>query len=185
MIELPFGKGRRFLHDSGRLTDIFLGGWQLNSITTLRGGRPFNIVSDSSNPTYPGLRPDLTGIPYVKHRTIQMWFNPSAFTVPLGQAASTNPGHTLITGNLARNLLYGPGYTNEDLSIFKVLSLPHGMQFQIRIEGFNILNTSRYGQPDGDMKHIGTTQHPGTFGQIVSGSGQYQRILQFGGRLVF
>jgi len=184
VIELPFGRGRRFLHDAGRVTDIFLGGWQLNSITTLRGGRPFNIVSDANNPNYPGLRPDLTGVPYVKHRTIEMWFNRNAFTIPPGQEASTGPGKTLITGNLARNLLYGPGYTNEDLSIFKVLSLPHGMQFQIRIEGFNILNTSRYGQPDGNMAHLGTAQNPGTFGQITSGGGQ-QRVLQFGGRLVF
>jgi hypothetical protein len=186
VIELPFGKGKRFLHDSGRVTDIFLGGWQLNSITTLRGGRPFNIVSDAGNPTYPGLRPNLTGNPYVGHRTIQRWFNPDAFTIPPGQAASTAPGGTLITGDLARNLLYGPGYTNEDLSIFKVLGLPHGMSFQIRIEAFNLLNTSRYGQPDGNMAHIGTAQNPGTFGEIVSSnSGAYQRVLQFGGRLVF
>jgi len=184
VIELPFGRGKRFLHDSGRITDIFLGGWQLNSITTLRGGRPFNIVSDANNPNYPGLRPNLTGNPYVSHRTIQMWFNRGAFTIPPGQAASTGPGKTLITGDLARNLLYGPGYTDEDLSVFKVLSLPHGMKFQIRIEGFNILNTSRYGQPDGNMAHLGTAQNPGTFGQITSSGGQ-QRVLQFGGRLVF
>ena len=113
-----------------------------------------------------------------------MWFNRNAFTIPPGQAASTAPGGTLITGNLARNLLYGPGYTNEDLSIFKVLGLPHGMSFQIRIEAFNLLNTSRYGQPDGNMAHLGTAQNPGTFGQITSSGGQ-QRVLQFGGRLVF
>jgi hypothetical protein len=185
VIELPFGKGKRFLTDSGRVTNLLIGGWQLNSITTLHGGRPFNIVSDSSNPTYPGLRPNLTGNPYVKHPTIGLWFNRNAFTVPTGQAGSTAANQTLITGDLARNLLYGPGYTDEDLSLFKVLALPHGMKFQIRIEGFNVLNTSRYGQPDGDLKHLGTNSKPGTFGEITGSSGSSQRVLQFGGRLVF
>jgi len=184
VIELPFGKGKRFLGSAGHVTDILIGGWQLNSITTLHGGRPFNIVSDSSNPTYPGLRPNLSGNPYISHRTIGDWFNRSAFTVPAGQPGSTAANNTLITGDLARNLLYGPGYTDEDLSLFKVLSLPHEMKFQIRIEGFNVLNTSRYGQPDGDLAHLGTTAKPGTFGRITSGGGQ-QRVLQFGGRLVF
>jgi len=184
IIELPFGKGKRFLGGSSRVTDIFVGGWQLNSITTLRGGRPFNIVSDSGNPTYPGLRPNLTGVPYVGHRTLGMWFNRNAFTVPTGQAGSTVAGKTLITGDLARNLLYGPGYTDEDLSLFKVLSLPRGMKFQVRVEGFNVLNTARYGQPDGDLAHYGTASKPGTFGEITGGGGQ-QRVLQFGGRLLF
>ena len=166
------------------MADLFIGGWQLNSITTLHTGRPFNIVSNSANPTYPGLRPNLIGNPSVSHRTKTAWLNPAAFAVPTGQAASTGAGKTLITGNLARNLLYGPGYTNEDLSLFKVLSLPHEMKFQVRIEGFNILNTSRYGQPDGDFAHVGSTSHPGTFGQITGGGGQ-QRVLQFGGRLTF
>jgi hypothetical protein len=184
VIELPFGRGKRFLADGGRVTDLFLGGWQINSITTLHGGRPFNIVSNSSNPTYPGLRPNLTGNPYVGHRTKSEWLNRTAFTVPAGQAASTAAGKTLITGDLARNLLYGPGYTDEDVSLFKVLSLPREMKFQIRVEGFNVLNTSRYGQPDGDLAHLGTAAKPGTFGQITGGGGQ-QRVLQFGGRLLF
>jgi len=184
VIELPFGKGKRFLGGSGRVADILIGGWQLNSITTLYGGRPFNIVSDSSNPTYPGLRPNLTGNPNIAHRTIGEWFNRNAFTVPAGQPGSTAANQTLITGDLPRNLLYGPGYTDEDLSLFKVLSLPHEMKFQIRVEGFNILNTSRYGQPDGDLAHLGTTAKPGTFGTITGGGGQ-QRVLQFGGRLIF
>jgi len=184
VIELPFGKGKHFFSVDSKVADLFIGGWQLNSITTLHTGRPFNIVSNSANPTYPGLRPNLIGNPGVSHRTKTAWLNPAAFAVPTGQAASTGAGKTLITGNLARNLLYGPGYTNEDLSLFKVLSLPHEMKFQVRIEGFNILNTSRYGQPDGDFAHVGSTSHPGTFGQITGGGGQ-QRVLQFGGRLTF
>jgi hypothetical protein len=188
IIELPFGRGRRFLKDANPATDAFLGGWQLNSITTLHGGAPFNIVSNANNTLYPGLRPNLIGSPIVSHRSINGWFNPAAFALPAGQAASSQPGATgsLVTGNLARNLLYGPGYTDEDTSLFKVFTLPREMKFQVRIEGFNVLNTGRYGQPDGDFAHYNASNpSKSSFGKITGGGTGNQRILQFGGRLVF
>jgi hypothetical protein len=192
LIELPFGRGRHFLSNANRPTEILLGGWQLNSITTLRTGVPINIVSNSGNSLYPGLRPNLIGNPYVRHRSKSQWFNPAAFQIPAGQAASSKAGATvpLVTGNLGRNILYGPGYTDEDLSLFKVLALPHEMKFQIRIEGFNVLNTARYGQPNGNCAGAGTVKVPNcsanaSFGQITSGGTGNQRIMQFGGRLVF
>jgi hypothetical protein len=185
IIELPFGRGKRFLRNASGVTEVLLGGWQLNSITKLQSGRPFNILSNSGNPTYPGLRPNLISDPNVSHRTTSAWFNRDAFALPAGQAASTGAGSTLIPGDMGRNQLYGPGFTNEDVSLFKVLSLPREMKFQIRMEGFNVLNTARYGQPDGDFAHLGSAAHPGTFGMITQSSGANQRVLQFAGRLVF
>jgi hypothetical protein len=184
LIELPFGRGKRFLTHANKGTDLVLGGWQLNSITTLHSGIPFNVVSNTSNAVYPGLRPDLIGNPRISHPTKDKWFNTSAFKVPAGQSNSTGAGMTLITGDAGRNILNGPGYTDEDVSLFKSLSLPHEMKFQVRVEAFNVLNTGRYGQPDGDLNHAGTVSHPGSFGSITGGGG-YQRIMQFGGRLTF
>jgi hypothetical protein len=154
----------------------------------MHSGTPFNIVSNSNNTLYPGLRPNLVGSPTVGHRSINEWFNPAAFALPAGQAASSKPGATgsLVTGNLARNMLYGPGYTDEDASLFKVFTLPREMKFQVRIEGFNVLNTGRYGQPDGDFAHYNATNpSKSSFGKITGGGTGNQRILQFGGRLVF
>jgi len=181
LIELPFGRGRHFLSNTNRATDILLGGWQLNSITTLRSGVPINIVSNSGNPLYPGLRPNLIGNPYVSKATKAQWFNPKAFAIPAGQAASSKAGATvpLVLGNFGRNVIFGPGYTNEDVSLFKVLSLPHEMKLQIRIEAFNVLNTARYGQPNGNFSS------GGSFGQITGGGTGNQRIMQFGGRFLF
>ena len=184
VIELPFGRGKRFFTNLNRTANAVLGGWQLNSITTLHSGTPINIVSNSQNTNYPGLRPNLVGTPTVGHRSVGAWFNRNAFVVPTGQANSTKPGATLIPGNVPRNFIYGPGYTNEDVSLFKVVALPHETQFQIRVEAFNVLNTGRFGQPDGDLAHLGTAAKPGSFGQITGGGGG-QRIMQFGGRFVF
>jgi hypothetical protein len=177
IIELPFGHGKRFLSHLNGAAEGLLGGWQLNSITTLQTGRPFNVVSNANDPNYPGLRPNLVGSPNVSHRSIQEWFNPKAFKVPTGQATSTGAGKTLIVGNVGRNLLYGPGYTNEDISLFKVFTLPREMKFQLRIESFNLLNTGHWDNPNTNLAQ------GSRFGQITGGYSP--RVMQFAGRFTF
>jgi hypothetical protein len=181
IIELPFGHGKRFLKDAKGLEEGIIGGWQLNSITTLQTGKPFNVVSNGSQPNYSGLRPNLIGNPNVAHPTVTEWFNNvigksnSAFAIPSGQVASTSGG-TLVVGDAPRNFLYGPGYTNEDMSLFKVFSMQRNMKLQIRIEAFNLLNTAHYDNPVGNMAS-------GQFGMITGG--YYPRVMQFAGRLTF
>jgi carboxypeptidase family protein len=177
IIELPVGHGKRFLSHANNLEQNVLGGWQLNSITTLQTGKPVNVVSSGNNPDYPGLRPNLVGSTAVAHRTISEWFNTKAFVVPAGQSASTAAGKTLIVGDAGRNIIYGPGYTNEDMSLFKILTLPREMKFQIRIEAFNLLNTAHYDNP------IGNIAAGKQFGEITGGYSP--RVMQFAGRLTF
>jgi hypothetical protein len=123
------------------------------------------------------LRPNITGNAKLSHPSIAEWFSTKAFTIPAGQSQSTAAGKTLIPGNSPRNPLYGPGYTNEDMSLFKVLTLPKEMKFQIRIEAFNLLNTAHYDNPVADMSA------GNKFGTIQGG--YYPRVMQFAGRLVF
>jgi hypothetical protein len=40
--ELPFGKNKKFLNGGG-VTNVILGGWSMNWITTLQGGQPLNF----------------------------------------------------------------------------------------------------------------------------------------------
>ena len=187
IMELPVGRGKHFLHNANGITQAFLGGWQVNSITTLEGGRPFNIVSNPSNANYPELRPNLVGNPHVAHRTKTQWFNPAAFQVPAGQAASTAAGATVIFGNAPRNLLYGPGYTDEDISVFKKFAITKRMGFQLRVEAFNVLNTSRYGVPNNNASQLSKSGSPG-FGSITGSNGNVNnspRFMQFDGRFTF
>lgn len=174
--ELPFGHGKHFLKSANGITDAILGGWQLNSITTLQTGKPFNIVSNASQPNYPGLRPNVISDPHESHPTIHEYFNIKAYQIPAGQAGSVNPGQTLIPGNSGRNPLYGPAYNNEDLSLFKIFTLPREMKFQIRIESFNTFNFAHYDNPVGNYAS-------GQFGQITGGYSP--RVMQFAGRLTF
>jgi hypothetical protein len=65
------------------------------------------------------------------------WVNPAAFCTPgaAGCAGTTNPA-----GNLGRNALYGPGFADLDLSVFKNLPVSERLRVQLRAEMFNVFN---------------------------------------------
>jgi hypothetical protein len=73
--------------------------------------------------------------------------------------------------------LFGPGFTNENLSLFKVFDLPHGLKFQTRFEAFNLLNTAHWNAPDSNLGD-------GTRAGTITG-GYDPRVMQFAGRLTF
>jgi hypothetical protein len=174
-LDLPFGRGKRFFRSAGAFADAIVGGWHLNSIAAFHTGTPVNIVTNSGFSDYPGLRPNLVPgenptLPRSK-RTIKKWFNTDAFAAVTGQSNS-NP----IPGTAGRNLVRGPGYTNDDLSLFKSFSLPKKLNLQLRVESFNLLNTPHYGNPN-------ASRNNGSFGSITSaGDG---RILQFALKLIY
>ncbi len=174
-IELPFGRGKRYLHSAGSLIDAMVGGWQLNSIASFHTGTPVNIVSNSGYADYPGLRPNLVpgqNPTLPRHmRTIAEWFNTGAFTNTPMQSNSKP-----IPGNAGRNLVRGPGYTNDDFSLFKYFSLSETMKVQFRAESFNLLNSPHYGNPN-------ASRNSGAFGAITSASGP--RIMQFALKFIY
>jgi hypothetical protein len=174
-IELPFGRGKRYLHSARPLINAFVGGWHLNSIAAFHSGTPVNIVTNAEYVDYPGLRPELVPgqsptLPRHK-RTIAEWFNTAAFTNTPGQSNS-NP----LPGTAGRNLVRGPGYTNEDVSLFKLFSLREAVNLQFRIESFNVLNTPHFGNPN-------ASRSSGAFGSIASASDP--RIMQFALKLSY
>jgi Carboxypeptidase regulatory-like domain len=132
-------------------------GWQLNGAVQYRGGLPYNIVT-STDTTGTGekyQRPNLVGNPYagVTHSisgTSQIqWINPAAFAAPT----------TGTFGNLRRNQLYGPGYGDLDLSIFKNTRIAERFTLQLRAEMFNLYNRNNYSSP-------GATFGSSSFGKV-------------------
>jgi hypothetical protein len=172
------------------------GGWQLAGVLVAQSGTPFSVfcsgrafaaIRDASGrivgnsgcdynadnsggdrPNVPsfgdsrsGLSNDdfLTGI-----------FVASDFPTPA-------PG---VQGNLGRNTFTGPGYVNVDLVLVKSIRVPWmigtGGDVQLRLEAFNVLNTTNLFNPDNNLT-------AGTFGrstQALPG-----RIVQFAARFAF
>jgi hypothetical protein len=115
-----------------------LDGWQINGVTILRSGQPFNITSGTDT-NFDGTgndRPNLIGNPHPpsgrgRIATIKAFFNSSAFATP-------PPG--IPYGNTPFNLLYGPRYVGTDLSAFKTFPIEQKVTLQFRGEVFNVFN---------------------------------------------
>src|SRR5260370_33591843 len=86
--ELPFGKGRAFMHNGNHLADAVLGGWRLSSIFLFQTG-PFITPSFSGggpSGTGAGLyrtqRPDRAGSGNVANQDRNHWLDRNAFVCP-------------------------------------------------------------------------------------------------------
>jgi carboxypeptidase family protein/TonB-dependent receptor-like protein len=173
--DLPFGKGRRYLSDSGFASTI-LSGWQTFGIVTLQTGRPFTVAllseidNSGTGRSILGFgandRPNIVGNPNLGQRSPGQWFNQSAFAFP---ARGT-------FGNAGRNILEGPGYQSVNASLVKNTSLSERLDLQLRAEVFNLFNHPNFNLPD---NFLGSP----TFGQITSA--RDPRHLQFGVKLLF
>lgn len=138
--ELPIGKGKMFLNNNA-LVDSVIGGWQIAGTVVLSTGNPFSV--DATQNTYqqagasfPNWNPGVSPIP--ADRSIDNWFNPSAFLQP--------PNGTF--GNVKRNSLYGPGIDLVNLSGSKSFALGReGVRLQIRADAQNAFNHPSFGVP--------------------------------------
>ena len=176
---LPFGRGQHFANSSGYLTDLLVGGWQLNNIALVQSGQPVDLVAQGS--AAPGIRPDLVRpINYPKSISGH-WFDPSSFSSNIPTIAATDhPGNFVSTreGTLGRNQVYGPGYRTVSLGIQKDLHLLEGKTLELHGDAFNVLNTPNFLNPGNAQ---GT---PGTFGVITGIHGELRQI-QLAARLTF
>lgn len=147
--ELPFGHGRKWMAGSGRTVDAVLGGWQINNILTLATGLPFTPVMQTSTlNTGSGTQfPNriASGELPSDQRSIDHWFDVNAFTAP--------PQFTF--GNSGRNILYGPGTKQIDLSLFKSFRFTESRRLEFRAEAFNALNTPQFNNPNATIGFSG------------------------------
>lgn len=151
-----------------------LGNWQVNGITIIQSGFPFNVVvqGDPANAGLTGSeRPNLIGDPQVNcgdgHLT--NCISPLAFGAPA----------PFTYGNLGRNPFRGPGFVDFDFSLFKNFPIRERANFQIRGEFFNIFNHPNFANP-------GATVGTGTFGSITGTAANYTpRQIQLAAKFTF
>lgn len=170
--ELPFGKGKSLLNSMNPVVDRIIGGWQVNGITTLRGGQFLQVASNVNNGAGSRAqnRADATGIPAVlpsSERTRMRWFNPAAFV---------DPPYTRY-GTSGVGVYLGPGAVNFDLSAFKNTRIVEGKTLQFRVEAFNAFNQVNLNNPNNnssDRARLAT----------ITGAAS-ARIMQLGMKFIF
>lgn len=150
--ELPIGKGKRLLNSTPRPVDWIVGGWQINAIGTFQTGLPFTPVMQTStlNTGSGSQFPNRVGSGELPsdQRSIDRWFDATAFVAP-GQYRF---------GNSGRNILYGPGTKQVDLSVFKSFPFAERRRVEFRAEAFNSLNTPQFNNPNANIGFSGVAK---------------------------
>lgn len=181
VLDLPVGKGRKYLSGVHGFTSAVVSGWGINGILTEQTGTPLFLTTSQNltgDPNSAGSRPnfDLAACPNGAGyggsavSRLNKWFNTACFTQPA----------PFTFGNVGRTLnIFNDGLHNLDFALFKNTEFgPEGkLKFQIRAEAFNLLNTPQFGAP-------GQTQGTPQFG-VVSSQANNPRLVQFGAKLMF
>ena len=151
IVEMPFGKGKRFLHNANGLMDRLVGGWQLANVIMLEAGRPFTIYggaytisdqvrswADCSGCSSGMGTPNWVGTPFAGGT--EYYFTPeqkAMFSTPA-------PGEQ---GNLGRNSITMSPYKNWDASLTKTVHITEQTQLKLSWQIQNVTNSVMYTIP--------------------------------------
>ncbi len=186
--QIPVGRNRKFLGNANRVTELVIGGWELNAINAANTGIPLNVfyapaastdvTGLPTNSEYRGtaiLRPNITGSVPSLTRTQQIaaYFGPA-----IGAAGSvfTLPTPDAPFGNVGRNAFRAPSYWQWDLGVTKNFNFTERIRMQFRSEFFNVLNHTNLGIPNQQANSTAFGSITGTFPA---------RQVQFGLKLQF
>ncbi|HLY43424.1 MAG TPA: TonB-dependent receptor [Terracidiphilus sp.] len=177
---LPFGPHQRWLN-SGPVASI-LGGWQLSGILSMYTGLPFNVTASGTSINTSGEQQMANNNgSFKKLKGIGAghdWFDPTVFSQPAGCTGAVGTPCPLVygtsVGNVSRNQFYGPGYLQDNVSLFKIFKLRESWQLEGRVDAFQLSNTPQFSNPS-------TSITSGTFGQITSTVGSGTGINGIGG----
>jgi hypothetical protein len=187
--QLPFGTGKRFASNVGRLGDLLIGGWELNGTTNFSSGLPFTPSLKSCHPssdTGP-CRPDVVAAIKAGTRSGDpnlpgYWFQGTNGVVlsAAGQASGSWAQPAVDTfGNVGRNSMRGPRFFDSDLALFKNFTITERARAQFQFQFYNIFNHVNLGNPDGCVDC-------GSGGKITGIAANSQlRSLTYGFKLTF
>ncbi len=194
--KLPFGRGKRFGGDWGRLTDETLGGWELATNVLLGSGFPISLYQNGND----NLNTAADSYNYNGYSTVNQYFKPRIVNRSTAHWFGTDPSATPCTipgarinslgvpcaygrpafnqfGNLAPNSARAPGSKDVDLSLFKAFRTRGEQNIKFRADAFNAFNMVSLAPP---RSRIGSS----TYGRITSALSaprqfQFSAIYQF------
>jgi hypothetical protein len=166
--ELPFGRGRTFMNNSGRFLDLLLGGWQISSILTLQSGPFLTPVfsggdpSGTNAPSRGSQRPDRLGAPNgsVPDPDRNRWADRGAFVCPgrapgplqfdcrVGAVPGRDPAPIARFGNSGVGILTGPGTFSLNMGLAKRFTLHERVNLRLEGSFTNLPNWTNLGDPN-------------------------------------
>jgi hypothetical protein len=167
--DLPFGKGKSFLKNGGRVVNGVVGGWQVVFFIQRASGSALSITPSNTLNTYGlGKRANVNlGVPMTVNTSMgsfnpatDKYINPAAFSDPATFALGNAPA--------AMDWLRGWGVHNESASINKNFHLYERMTMKLSADFQNPFNLVRWNNPV-------TTLSASNFG-MVTGSAPGRRV---------
>jgi hypothetical protein len=212
--ELPIGKGKKFMGDAGRITDLLIGGWQITNTTTYGTGLPWNAslqncgqVSDAGpcRPNIVGNQGLQTGV--TRNANGTFWFTPiptlsqnlpeiKNSTVDLtgmdnqcGAARPTSGSFAMPAcgqiGNAGFNTFRGPHAFYDDMAVSKTFNITERYKAQFRFDAYNLFNHPVLALPNGCVDCANGGQISDIEADSAPGAPIGMRQLQFGVRFTF
>ncbi len=156
-----------------------LDGWAVSGITSFQKGFPISIKSNADVELMNSFDFELPGKPNLIapfHPQDPRSHGGYAFDTGSFQLPTIDPtvNPQSLLGNSPRTLCCGPGISNFDFSVQKIIPVGENKHFEFRSEFFNILNHAQFLNPDGNISDgnflsDGVTidpSNPGDFGKV-------------------
>jgi outer membrane receptor protein involved in Fe transport len=133
---------------SSRLMSYALAGWTVSGKFYVRSGTPFSIVDGQLAGDLGGGSISGTMLATFTGSHLASSCGPSAVNTACFSSAQFVPsGSETNYGNLARNSIYGPGYTDVDMSLYKKFDFGERMHLRIGVSAYNFLNHPNFAAP--------------------------------------
>jgi hypothetical protein len=189
VLDLPFGKGRKYLSSLNGVGSKVVSGWGIDGVTAFQRGFPLKIAwggagtpLEAANLGVSNVRPNvLSGCNKSAqggglNGRLNQWFNTSCFAAPpdwgFGSEARVDP------------TLRSNGINNWDFALFKRTAITERAGIEFRTEFFNLFNHPQFGFPGTNFNPVGTNTAANGFGQVTSQLNN-PRLIQFALKLVF
>jgi hypothetical protein len=181
LLELPFGRDRRFGSHMPRLVDAIVGGWNWSGVLVVRSGARFNVTlgSDVNDDGAFNDRPALVAGSlqdlYARGGSRTQYLLPRAEAAQrLGVPADVTDPYAPIV----RNAFAGPRIAYYDMSLAKRLTAGR-VAVQVEANAFNVFNRANFAPPVAALSSA-------LFGVVTSSAaGTNPRQLQFGIKVLF
>ena len=188
---------RKYSGVTGKLLDD----WSISGITTYQTGFPIRVTSEADNELMNSFDFELPGEPdqlaplqrLHPQSNGNYYFNQNSFT----ENASTPPvpGNGIVSctsaavygcydpsllgrvGSAPRTICCGPGISETDFALVKLIPFNERMHAEFRAETFNVFNHTQFYNPDGD------STDGAQFGQVTQVKDP--RLMQFGLKFYF
>ena len=192
VLDVPLGKGKKYLAGIGGTMDKIVGGWGLDGVTSFQRGFPLIFINGQVNGTTlfgGGSRPNLVagcdasvsgnansrlGDP--NKPSTSRWFNTTCFAAPAD--------FTFWNEQRVDPRLRAQGIDNFDFAVFKStrFATNERLGLEFRTEFFNIFNRTQFAPPN----TICCAANNQNFGVVTATApGTNPRLIQFGLKFLF